>query len=126
MEANPHYALIKDQRGNTKTVSTQDLAHYQGGEVQNSREEQMQDYDELALEAANSKPRVLVPKLCSPNEILQSSESINQDAKIDELINSNGNEDIVESSDMEASSNSREIITRSGRISRMPEKYEDY
>ena len=86
----------------------------------------MQDYEELALEASKSKPRVLIPKLCLPNEILQSSESNNQDAKINESINANENEDIVESSDMEASSNSRGIITRSGRISRMSEKYEEY
>ena len=77
-----HYALIKDQRRNTKTVSTQDLACYPRREVQNSREEQVQDYDELALKAVNSRPRVLIPKLCLPNEILQSSESNNQDAKI--------------------------------------------
>ena len=86
----------------------------------------MQDFDELASEAANSKPRVLVPKLCLPNEILKSSESGNQDAISDESINSNENEEIIDPSDMEVSSNSREIITRSGRISRMPEKYEDY
>ena len=127
LEANSHYALIKDQRGNTKTVSTQDLAPYPRREVQNSREEQMQDYDELALKAANSKPRVLIPKLCLPNEILQSSESNNQDAKINESINANENEDKKESSEiMESSSSSRGTITRSGRISRMPDKYKEY
>ena len=126
LEANPHYALIKDQRGNTKTVSTEDLAPYPRPDTLNTRGEQMQDFDELASEAANSKPRVLVPKLCLPNEILKSSESGNQDANIDESIDSNENEDRVEPPDMEASSNSREIITRSGRISRMPEKYKDY
>ena len=61
-----------------------------------------------------------------PNEILKSSESGNQDANMDESINSNENEEIIEPSDMEVSSNSREIITRSGRILGMPEKYEDY
>ena len=73
----------------------------------------MQDFDELASEAANWKPRVLVPRLCLPNDILQSSESNNRDAKIDESINTNKNEDIVESSDMEPSSNSRGILTSS-------------
>ena len=116
LEANPHYALIKDQRGNTKTVSTQDLAPYPRNEVQNSREEQMQDYDELALEAANSKPMVLMPKLCLPNEILQSSESNNQHAKINESINANEDEDIVESSEMESPSNSRGTIIKSDRV----------
>ena len=55
LEANPHYALIKDQSRNTKIVSTQHLAPYPRREVQNSREEQMQDYDELVLKAASSK-----------------------------------------------------------------------
>lgn len=83
LEAKPHYALIKSQRGNIKTVSTQNMAPY-SREVQNSRGEQMQDFDELVSDAANSKPRVLIPRLCLPNEILQSSESNNQDAKMDE------------------------------------------
>ena len=126
LEANPHYALIKDQRANTKTVCVQDLAPYPRREVQNSREEQVQDYDELASKAVSSKPRVLIPKLCLPNEILQSSESNNRDAKIDESINENEDEDIIESSDMEPSSNSRGILTRSRCISRMPGKYEEY
>ena len=125
LEANPHYAVIKDLRGNTKTVSTQDLAPFPRPNTLNTREEQIQDFDELASKAANSKPRVLVPKLSLPNEILRSSESGNQDANMDESINSNGNEEIIEPSDMEVSSNSREIITRSGRISRRPGKYED-
>ena len=79
----------------------------------------------MASKAANSKPRVLIPKLSLPNEILRSAESGNQDANMDESINSNENEEIIEPSDMEVSSNSREIITRSGRISRRPGKYED-
>ena len=57
LEANPHYALIKDQRGNTKTVSTQDLAPFPRPETLNTREEQMQDFDEIVTEAANSKSR---------------------------------------------------------------------
>ena len=44
---------------------------------------------------------------------------------MDESINSNENEEIIEPSDMEISSNSQEIVTRSGRISRRPGKYED-
>ena len=60
----------------------------------------MQDFDELASEAANSKPRVLIPRLFLPNEILQSSESNNQDAKINESINANKNEDKEESSEI--------------------------
>ena len=63
LEANPHHALIKDQRGNTKTVSTQDLAPFPRPNTLNTREEQMQEFDELASEVVNSKPRVLVPKL---------------------------------------------------------------
>ena len=79
----------------------------------------------MALKDGNSKPRVLTPKLSLPNEILRSAESGNQDANMDESINSNKNEEIIEPSDMEISSNSQEIVTRSGRISRRPGKYED-
>ena len=80
------------------------------------------------METANSKPRVLIPKRCLPNEILRSSESNiqDQDAKINESINANENEDKESSEIMESSSNSRGTITRSGRISRMPNKYEEY
>ena len=124
LEANPHYAVIKDRRGNTKTVSTQNLAPFPR-QTTNNREELIQDFDELASEAANSKPRVLIPKLSLPNEILRSAESENQDANMDESINSNENEEMIEPSDMEISSNSQEIVTRSGRISRRPGKYED-
>ena len=85
----------------------------------------MQDFDELASKAASSNPRVLVSKLNLPNEILKPSESGNQDAIMDESTNSNENEEIIDPSDMEVSSNSREIITRSGRVSRRPGKYED-
>ena len=125
LEANPHYAVIKDRRGNTKTVSTQDLALFSRPNTLNTREEQIHDFDELTSKAANSKPRVLIPKLSLPNEILRSAESGNQDANMDESMNSNENEEIIEPSDMEVSSNSREIITQSGRISRRPGKYED-
>ena len=86
----------------------------------------MQDFDELASEAADSKPRVLKLKLCLPNEILKSSESGNQDANMDESTNSNENEEIIEPSDMDVSSNSREIITGTGTISRWSEKCDDY
>ena len=71
----------------------------------------------------------MIPKLCLPNEILRSSESNNQDqdAKINESINTNENKDKEESSEiMETSSSSRGTITRSGRISKMPNKYEEY
>ena len=48
LEANPQYAVIKDRRGNTKTVSTQDLAPFPRPNTLNTREEQTQDFDELA------------------------------------------------------------------------------
>ena len=60
----------------------------------------LQDYDELALAVSKSKSRELIPKLCLPNEILQSSESNIWDAKINESINSNENEDKEESSEI--------------------------
>ena len=42
LEANPHYAMMKDQRGNTKTVSTHDFAPFPRPNTLNDREEQMQ------------------------------------------------------------------------------------
>ena len=38
LEANPNSALIKDQRGITKTISVQDLAPYPRNNIQNSDE----------------------------------------------------------------------------------------
>ena len=59
--ANPRYALIKDQRGITKTVSVQHLAPYLRNYIQNSDEVPLQNFDELAIEAVNSVQRVSVP-----------------------------------------------------------------
>ena len=75
LEANPHYALIKDQRGITKTVSVQDLAPYPRNDIQNSDDVLLQDFDELAIKAANANPRVSIPRLSIPENILNSSKS---------------------------------------------------
>ena len=91
LEANPHYALIKDQRGITKTVSVQDLAPYPRNNIQNSDEVLLQNFDELAIEAANSNPRVSVPRLSLPENILNSSKSSYQNVKLDESFNSSTN-----------------------------------
>ena len=48
LEANPHYALIKDQRGITKTCSVQDLASYPRNNIRNSDEGLLQNFDELS------------------------------------------------------------------------------
>ena len=58
LEANPHYALIKDQKGIQKTVSVQDLAPYPRNDIQNSNDVLLQDFDDLAIKAANANPRV--------------------------------------------------------------------
>ena len=84
LEANPHYALIKDQRGITKTVSVQDLAPYPRNDIQNSNDILLQDFDDLAIKAANANPKVSIPKLSIPESILHSSKSNNQSAKLDE------------------------------------------
>ena len=75
LEANPHYALIKDQRGITKTFSVQDLAPYPRNDIQNSDDVLLQDFDELAIKAANANPRVSIPRLSIPENILNSSKS---------------------------------------------------
>ena len=83
-EENPHYAIMKDQRRITKTVSVQDLAPYPKKDVQNSVEVQLKNSDELTMEAANSDPRVSVPCLLLPDNILNSSKPSDQDVRFDE------------------------------------------
>ena len=109
LEANPRYALIKDQRGITKTVSVQDLAPYPWNDIQNSDDVLLQDFDELAIEAANSNPRVSIPRLSIPENILNSSKSSYQNVKLDESFNSSTN--IIEDNEcknVESSSSARE------------------
>ena len=62
LESNPHYALIIDQRGITKTVSVQDLAPYPRNDIQNSDDVLLQDFDKLVIKAANANPRVSIPR----------------------------------------------------------------
>ena len=91
LEANPHYALMKDQRGITKTVSVQDLAPYPRNDIQNSNDVLLQDFDDLAIKAANANPRVSVPKLAIPESILHSSKSNNQSVILNESSSSSNN-----------------------------------
>ena len=56
----------------------------------NSDDVLLQDFDELAIEAANSNPRVSIPRLSIPENILNSSKSSFQNVKIDESSNSFG------------------------------------
>ena len=58
--------LIKDQKEITKTVSVQDLAPYPRNVIQNSNDILQQDFDDLAIEAANADPKVSIPKLSIP------------------------------------------------------------
>ena len=121
LEANPHYALIKDQRGITKTVSVQDLAPYPRNNIQNSDEVLLQN---LAMEAANSNPRISVPRLSISENILNSSKSSYQNVKLDESFNVSTNEiEDSECENVESSSSAREKITKSGRISRAPTRF---
>ena len=109
LEANPHYALIKDQKGITKTVSVQDLAPYSRNDIQNSNDILLQDFDDLAIKAANANPKVSIPKLSIPESILHSSKSNNQSVKLDESSSSSNNEiEDSESENEESSSNARE------------------
>ena len=125
LEANSHYALIKDQRGITKTVSVQDLAPYPRNNIQNSDDVLLQDFDELAIEAAKSNPRVSIPRLSVPENILNSSKSSYQNAKLDESSNSSNKEiEDSEGENVESSSTAREKFTKCGRISRAPTKFE--
>ena len=86
----------------------------------------MQDFDDLAIKAANVNPRVSVPKLSIPESILHSSKSNNQSVKLDESSSSSNNKfEDSEGENEESSSNARERITKSGRISRAPTKFEE-
>ena len=70
IQANPHYALIKD-KGTTKTVSTQDLAPFPRNHhnfVENTKPD---DYDSLVHDASSSNPTVIIPRLSLPKEILE-------------------------------------------------------
>ena len=114
LETNPHYALIKDQRGITKTVLVQDLAPYTRNNIQNSDEVLLQTFDELAIEAANSNPRVSVPSLSLPENILNSFKSIYQNIKLDGSFNSSTNEiEDSECENVESSSIAREKFKKS-------------
>ena len=84
LEANPHYALIKDQKGITKTVSVQDLAPYPRNVIQNSNDILQQDFDDLAIKAANADPKVSIPKLSIPESILHSSNTKDHSVILDE------------------------------------------
>ena len=71
LEANPHYALIKDQRGITKTVSVKDLAPYPRNDIQNSDDVLLQDFDELAIKAASANPRTLNSQIVDTRKYLE-------------------------------------------------------
>ena len=126
LEANPHYALIKDQRGITKTVSVRDLAPCPRNDNQYSNHVLLEDFDDLAIKAATANPRVSVSKLSIPESILQSSNANDRSVKLDESSCSSNNKfEDSDSENEESSSSAREKITRSGRISKAPTKFEE-
>ena len=126
LEANPHFAVVKDQKGITKTVSVKDLAPYPRNVIQNSNDILQLDFDDLAIEAANADPKVSIPKLSIPESILRSSNAKDHSVTSEGSSSSSNNEiENSESENEESSSNARERITKSGRVSRAPTKFED-
>ena len=117
IQANPHYAVIKDQRGITKTVSVKDLAPFPGTQNQKSNEPEINDYEDLVQEAKTSNPKIILPKLSLPEEFVDSPKSIEE-----------GNDAVaVDSSeeDLDTSLIQQSNVTRSGRISKFPSRYTD-
>ena len=85
-----------------------------------------QDFDDLAIKAANANPKVSIPKLSIPESILHSSNTKYHYVILDESFSSSNNEiEDSESENEESSSNARERITKKGRISRAPTKFEE-
>ena len=80
----------------------------------------------MAIEAANADPKVSIPKLSIPESILHSSNTKDHYVTREESSSSSNNEiENSESENEESSANARERITKSGRISRAPKKFED-
>ena len=64
IQANPHNALIKDQKGITKMVSMQHLASYPRSKDINYEETmESENYDNMIKDASTSNPKVTLPKL---------------------------------------------------------------
>ena len=118
VQANPHYAVIKDQRGITKTVSVKDLAPFPGTQDQKlSESKDLDDYEDLVKEAKTSNPKIILPKLPLPEEFVDSPKTINEGGEVDA-------EDSSEE-DLNLSLNKQSNVTRSGRISKYPSRYTD-
>jgi len=126
LEANPHHALIKDQKEITKTVSVQDLTPYPRNDIQNSNDILLQDFDDVPIKAVNANPMVSIPTFSIPESILHSSKSNGQFVKFDESsISSNYEIEDSEGENEESPSSARKRITKSGRISRAPTEFEE-
>ena len=127
IEANPNYAIIKDGRGITKTVSTKDLApapimideraNDQNTEMVNVNDDyintpqniQPDEYDNMIEEAKSRNPEISIKRLSIPKEIICPSES--QD-------------------DSDVSRRERKgddaVVTRSGRVIKTPTRYQSF
>ena len=127
IEANPNYAIIKDGRGITKTVSTKDLApapiminereNDQNTDMMNVNDDhintpqniQPDEYDKMIEEAKNRNPEISIKRLSIAKEIICPSES--QD-------------------DSDVSRRERKgddaVVTRSGRVIKIPTRYQSF
>ena len=118
IQANPHYAVIKDQRGIAKTVSVKDLALFPGTQDQKlSESTDLDDYEDLVKEAKTSNPKIILPKLLLPEEFVDSPQTINEGGEVDA--------DDSSEEDLNLSLNKQSSVTRSGRISKFPSRYAD-
>ena len=127
IEANPNYAIIKDGRGITKTVSTKDLApapiminereNDQNTNMMNVNDDhintpkniQPDQYDKMIEEAKSRNPEISIKRLSIPKEIICPSES--QDDSDVSRRERKGDEDVV---------------TRSGRVIKTPTRYQSF
>ena len=126
LEANSNYALIRDEKGNRKTVSIRDLApcNEHMSKIENNEENRnlnepepspvkVYSEDTFETDAKITKPKVVLKRLDIPQVFLQPS----TDEEPTEEQQYNAEEVRPEEITM---------TTRSGGISRKPEKFSDY
>ena len=123
LEANPNYAIIKDAKGTTKAVSTKDLAPVpekitkqmmvpnDNQNTESNRESiNNNEYESLVEDAKNKISKVTLPRLSLPEEFAGPSRKEENSTDVQTI----GKQD-----------DDTTTITRSGRKSRMPARYQD-
>ena len=126
-EANPNYAIIKDGRGITKTVSTKDLApapiminereNDQNTDMMNVNDDhintpqsiQPDEYNKMIEEAKSRNPEISIKRLSIPKEIICPS----------------GSQDDSDASRRERKDDDT-VVTRSGRVIKTPTRYRSF